>query len=102
MTMDSAARPDVSVIIPTRNRAGSLGCLLHALRHQRPSDVCHEILIVDNASTDATPFVARGAVRAAGAAPVRYFYEPRRGVSFARNLGAAHARASLLAFLDDD
>jgi len=100
--MESAARPDVSVIIPTRNRAGSLGCVLHALRHQRPCDLQYEILIVDNASTDATAFVARGAVKAAGTAPVRYLYEPRPGVSFARNLGAAHARASLLAFLDDD
>ena len=100
--MDSVGKPDVSVIIPTRNRAGSLGCLLHALRHQTPCGLRYEILIVDNASTDDTAAIARGAVKAPSRVPVRYLYEPRRGVSFARNLGAAHARADLLAFLDDD
>ena len=99
---EPAPIPDLSVIIPTRNRAGSLGRLLHALRHQEPCDRQYEILVVDNGSTDETAAVARGAAKAAGAAPVRYLYEPRRGVSYARNLGAAHARADLLAFLDDD
>jgi len=100
--IDGGAVPHLSVIIPTRNRAASLGCLLHALRHQTRCDLRYEILIVDNGSTDETADVARGAMKAAGAVPVRYLYEPRRGVSYARNLGAAHARADLLAFLDDD
>ena len=91
-------RPEVSVVIPTHNRAELLPALLDALLAQQVHGIKYEILVVDNASTDAT-----AATVAAHAHPViRYFYEPRRGASNARNTGVQHAAGDLIAFLDDD
>ena len=88
---------DVSVIIPTRNRRELLSKTLHSARRQR--DVACEIIVVDEASTDATP-----ALLAALAGPsfkvIRH--DVPLGLPSARNHGAAHAAGEWLAFLDDD
>jgi glycosyltransferase involved in cell wall biosynthesis len=84
----------VSVIVPVRNRAAGLRALLDALAAQTLRD--HEVVIVDDASTDATAAVAE----AAGARVVR---APRRGGAYvARNLGLDAAHAEVLAFTDAD
>jgi glycosyltransferase involved in cell wall biosynthesis len=91
-------RPEVSVVIPTYNRAELLPALLDALLAQRVHAIPYEILVIDNGSVDGT-----AATVAAYANPwVRYHFEPRRGVSNARNTGVQHAAADLIAFLDDD
>ena len=91
-------RPDVSVVVPTYNRAQRIPELLDALLAQQTAGVTYEILIVDNASTDATAEMV-----AARAHPLlQYLYEPRRGPSNARNAGIHRARADIVAFLDDD
>src|SRR5208283_2659817 len=60
-----------------------------------------EVVVVDNASTDATCEVAdRAASR--GVVPVRYAYEPEPNRGKARNRGVALAAGALLAFCDDD
>src|SRR3954452_4992920 len=90
--------PEISVVIPTYNRAPFLPALLDALLAQRVHGIPYEILIIDNASVDKT-----AATIAAHASPlIRYFYEPRPGASNARNTGVQHAAAQLIAFLDDD
>ncbi len=33
---------------------------------------------------------------------VRYFYEPRAGIPFGRNMGLKHAKGTICAFIDDD
>ena len=90
---------DLSVVVPTSNRAASLDALLHDLRAQR-GDARFEVIVVDNGSADDTAQVARR--HAAGDRRVRYIVEPRRGASCARNAGVAVARAPILAFIDDD
>ncbi len=60
-----------------------------------------EIVVADNNSTDDTrDVVARFAE--SGPAPVRYMFEPRQGVSHARNAALATASGAVLAFMDDD
>ena len=44
----------VSVIIPTRNEAQAIGRVLADI----PSDLVHEVIVVDNHSTDGTPDIA--------------------------------------------
>jgi len=90
---------DVSVIIPTCNRATSVDALLQDLRDQR-GDAMFEILVVDNRSVDDTAEVVRR--RGHRDRRVRYLFENRPGASCARNAGIAAATAPILAFIDDD
>lgn len=46
---------DISIVVPTFNRVGSLGRLLESLESlEFPDSIQAEILIVDNGSTDET------------------------------------------------
>jgi glucosyl-dolichyl phosphate glucuronosyltransferase len=59
------------------------------------------VIVVDNASSDGTRSLVQQYVASAAIA-VSYHLEHRPGTSFARNLGAAHARLEYVAYLDDD
>jgi glycosyltransferase involved in cell wall biosynthesis len=87
--------PQVSVIIPTYNRAGPVQDAVASVQAQTFRDF--EILVVDDGSTDGTT-AALAAIP--GIRVVRG--ETRRGVAAARNLGIAAARGEWLAFLDSD
>lgn len=90
--------PCISAIICTHNRAGYLARAIASLLRQDLTEP-YEVLVVDNASTDATRTVVEPFLQDAR---LRYILEPRLGLSIARNAGAAHATAPLLAYLDDD
>ncbi|HKZ04637.1 MAG TPA: glycosyltransferase [Methylomirabilota bacterium] len=93
---------DVSVIVCTYNRAGSLGITLRALDAQQvPAGLKWELVVVDNNSADATHAVVE-AFGAAACVDVRYVFEARQGLSHARNAGIARASGAILAFTDDD
>ncbi len=86
--------PRFSVVIPAFNAAATLARAIESVRAQNwPA---HEILVVDDGSTDATAEVA------AGFDGVRLIRQRNRGVSVARNAGAAAATGDWLAFLDAD
>ena len=85
----------VSVVIPVKDGAGSLPALLDALARQTLPASEFEVVVVDNASTDATGQIAR-----AGGA--RVVFEPVPNRSGARNAGVAAAQADLIAFTDGD
>ena len=88
---------DVSVVVPTRNRSALLAMTLRSALAQR--DVDMEIIVIDEGSTDDTPAL----LGALGDSRVRVIrHETPRGVSAARNHGAAEARGDWIAFLDDD
>ena len=87
--------PRFSVIIPAFNAASTLARAIESVRQQ--SWQAHEIIVVDDGSTDATVDIARQF----GAA-VRLIQQTNRGVSVARNAGASAATGDWLAFLDAD
>lgn len=91
----------LSVIIPTRNRAAHLADLLDSLAAQEPVTFDWEVIVVDNASTDDTPEVAR---QKAAALPItiRYAHEPNLGLHHGRHRGAKEAAGTFLGYLDDD
>lgn len=97
--MSEAASPLVSVVICTHNRATRLGTALRSVLDQDATGVPFELLVVDNASTDATREVVD---RFRGAGPVRYAFEPALGLCHARNTGWRGARGRYVAYLDDD
>lgn len=88
----------VSVVIPARNAAATLGLQLDALADQ-DVDTPWEVLVVDNGSTDGTVAVCeRYLVRL----PLRALHCDRPGTSAARNSGAAAAAGAKLLFCDAD
>jgi glycosyltransferase involved in cell wall biosynthesis len=89
----------ISVVVPTRDRAAVLGSSLASIAAQRTSDP-FEVIVVANASTDATPEVVRDWCRRDER--FRALREERLGRSPAMNAGIAVARGPLLAFTDDD
>ena len=94
--------PQISVIICTYNRAVLLDRALMAFRDQKnpPST---EIIVVDNNSNDDTAERVRRCTEVLRpVVPVIYVFEPKQGLSRARNAGIAAARGDILAFLDDD
>ena len=85
----------VSVIMPTYNRARWIGRAIHSVLEQLEAG--DELIVIDDGSTDDT----RAAVTSFGERVI-YLQAEHRGAGPARNLGLAHARGELIAFLDSD
>lgn len=92
-------RPLVSVILPTHNRAGLLSGAIESVLAQEGAGTVFdlEVILVDDASSDATPDVARRYPT------VKYIrLDINRNVSGARNMGITASTGRYIAFLDDD
>ena len=101
--MSDPIRPDqpplVSVLMPAHNAQVWMSRAIRSVRDQRSPD--WELLIVDDASDDATGALARSA--AAQDARIRVLTAPRRlGAAEARNMALAQAQGRFIAFLDTD
>ncbi len=93
--------PDVSVVICTYNRAESLRDTLDSLLVQRGADaLSYEVVVVDNNSRDMTRDVAESYAK--NHPRIRYAFEGRQGVAFARNTGIKESKGEIIAYLDDD
>jgi glycosyltransferase involved in cell wall biosynthesis len=99
-TVTPVTRPKVSVVVSTYNRAYALPNAIDSLLRQDFDPERFELVIVDNNSTDGTCEVVEAIQRRAP--QLHYVFEPRRGASYGRNAGILAARASIIAFTDDD
>ena len=101
MSASAAQQHDVmlSVIVCTRNRAELLRRALQSVAEQDLQSDMFEVVVVDNASSDATPNVARGFQDRMA---LRYVREERIGLCVARNTGWRAARGRYVVFFDDD
>ncbi|MCK4821184.1 glycosyltransferase [bacterium] len=86
----------VSIISPVYNGAETISELIESLMDQKYPRVSHEIIIVDNGSTDNTAEIIRTY------SGVRYVFEEVASSYAARNAGAKVARGDILAFIDSD
>jgi glycosyltransferase involved in cell wall biosynthesis len=86
--------PLVSVIIPTYNRGWILEEAIESVLAQDYDTF--ELIVVNDGSTDDTGDIL------AGYDSITVLEQANQGVSAARNRGVAHARGSLIAFLDSD
>jgi glycosyltransferase involved in cell wall biosynthesis len=94
--LSPSPHPEVSVVVPTRDRPRQLHACLAALEAQTgPS---FEIVVVDDRSADA----AAVAAVVAASPRARPVLGEGRGPAAARNRGAGHASAPVLCFTDDD
>ncbi|HEX7254656.1 MAG TPA: glycosyltransferase [Gaiellaceae bacterium] len=91
---------ELSVVIPAKDAAATLGETLESLARQRFDD-SWEVVVVDNGSTDGTATVARSF--ADRLPSLRVVDAPaRNGIAYARNRGVEAARGRLIAFCDAD
>jgi glycosyltransferase involved in cell wall biosynthesis len=91
-------RPEISVIIPTYNRAGFLLETLKCLVKQSFPASRFEVIVVDDGSAErAQDIIGDGYPFA-----LRCIYQDNKGDAEARNMGAVNSNADLLVFLDDD
>ena len=86
---------DISVVIPTHNRAHTLERALGSVFAQTRAPA--EVLVVDDGSTDHTEGLIRTRFP-----DCRYIRQQNRGVSHARNRGIRASRGPWIAFLDSD
>jgi len=85
----------VSLVIPAKNSAPIIGEVLECALALQGAGEIHEIIVVDDASSDATAeIVAR--------APVRLLRTGGLGPGGARNVGWRAARSELVWFIDSD
>jgi glycosyltransferase involved in cell wall biosynthesis len=87
------ARPLITAIVCAYNEERMLPAALHSLLAQ--TRLPDEIIVVNNASTDATAEVAR-------VPGVRVIDEPRKGLLWARATGRTAARGDVLFYMDAD
>ncbi len=91
----TSGRPFISVVVPVWNGERSIReCLASLLRMDYP-ETRRELLVVDNGSTDRTAEIIKNF-------PVRYTWEGRRGIPYARNRGIEASRGTIVAFTDAD
>jgi len=91
------ARPAVTVVIPTFNRASIVVRAIRSALGQTCQD--WELIVVDDGSTDGT----EPAVRGLSDNRIKYIrHDQKRGGGAARNTGIRYARGEYVAFLDSD
>lgn len=87
----------ISVVIPSYNRKDKLPACMESVLGQSYGNI--ELIVVDDASTDATEEL----FRSISDPRVKFLrYEVNRGACYARNYGAQHASGELIAFQDSD
>jgi glycosyltransferase involved in cell wall biosynthesis len=100
VTMPASPALQVTVAIPTYNRADFLRQTLAGLAAQTFPQDRFEVLVIDNNSRDHTRAVV-DEFSSASPAP-RYVRETQQGLDHARNRALAEARGEIVVFGDDD
>lgn len=105
-TAETRPAPDLSIVVPVYNEADNIAPLIGEISAALAGALSHEIVYVDDGSTDDTPARLRGIqaqLRDAGTPTLRFFRHARcYGQSAAIATGVARARAPVIATLDGD
>jgi len=91
---------NLSVIIPTRNRATTLSVALESVARQTLDKSLFEVIVCDNNSTDDTEKVARSF--AGKFQNFKYLKTLEPGLHVGRNKGFQEAQGEILVYVDDD
>lgn len=95
---------NLTVAIPTYNGENRLPKVLDKLKEQiNRENINWEIIIIDNNSTDGTAkLVEKYQKNWLQDVPLKYYFEPEQGISFARQRAMNEANGELVGFIDDD
>lgn len=85
----------ISVIIPAFNEENYISNAIESILSNPPENFL-EIVVVNNASTDRTAEIASAYPK------VRVVFEPKKGLTSARQRGLTESKGDLLAFVDAD
>jgi glycosyltransferase involved in cell wall biosynthesis len=96
----SITSPQITVAIPTYNRAAFLRQTLAGIVAQRLPTGSFEVLVIDNNSRDDTAAVVAEFAHATPAP--RYLLETQQGLDYARNRALREAKGEIIVFGDDD
>lgn len=92
----------VSLITPTYNRAGLLEETIVSIVNQDLKGIELEYLVVDNNSSDNTKAVVGKYIGVNKNIKIKYLFEERQGINYARNTGIEKSIGDYLIFFDDD
>lgn len=90
----------ISVVIPCYNAEDDVGSALESVLRQTRDEYIHEIIVVDDGSTDGSEEVIRELARQDER--IQYLYQENAGPSVARNTGVEASSQEYIAFLDAD
>jgi len=104
MPTKDSLKVSISIIVCTYNRADILKITMpFYLALKIPKGVTLEFIIIDNNSKDETKDYIDGFIEKNKATiNLQYFFEPKQGVSYARNTGYKHASGDYIGYLDDE
>lgn len=88
----------ISIIVPVYQAGGYIERCLQSLLNQRFTD--YEIICIDDGSTDKSAQIIKDFI--VKYPIIRYYYQPNKGVSAARNLGLSKANGVYVLFVDSD
>lgn len=93
----------LTVVIPALNEAGNIGRLVEETYAHVPADMLGEVIVVDDASTDATPDEIRALIGDGRHPGLRYLrHGERSGQSAALRSGIMAATSAVIATMDGD
>jgi len=93
----------VTVVIPALNEAGNIGRLIEETYDSVPSSRLAEVIVVDDASDDATPAEIKGLIESGDFPGLVYLrHEHRSGQSAALRTGILAATSPIIATMDGD
>lgn len=101
---EALTKLNFTVVVPTYNGAKRIPPVLEKLKHQIiPEGLRWEVIVVDNNSRDETASVVQQFQQTwPSAVPLKYVFEAKQGLAYARQCGIDHASGELVGFLDDD
>jgi glycosyltransferase involved in cell wall biosynthesis len=100
MQQSENSAPAISVVICTFNRADLVANALQTLCEQTIDKPDYEVIVVDNNSKDNTQAVTEDFCRSYP--NIRYCFETKQGLSYARNRGWREAKGAYVAYMDDE
>lgn len=89
----------LTVLMATYNGASTLPRVLESYARLSEPHGGWKLVVIDNASSDATPSIVR---ERTNALPLKYIRTESRGKNLALNHGLSHADGDLIVFTDDD
>lgn len=90
----------VTLVVPAYNVAGAIEATLKSITALDPP--AHEVLIINDGSSDATGDILRAFQEQASVPGLRIFEQHNQGVSVARNVGIREATGDYVVFVDGD